>query len=104
MRSGIAAPPPRSLCCPRSSLEHREGASWASNTVFLRLARIGGISERFQVTGAFAKFERSMIQQRVNAGPARPVAVIPFLSSDEVREHHRNLAELGSVLSALRRC
>ena len=62
--------------------------SWASNTVFLRLARIGGISERFQVTGAFAEFERSMIRQRVQCGPARPVAVIPFLSSDEVREHH----------------
>jgi hypothetical protein len=42
--------------------------SWASNTVFLRLARIGGIGERFQVTGAFAEFERSMIRQRVNAG------------------------------------
>ena len=34
----------------------------------------------FQITGAFAEFERSMIRQRVNAGPKRAVERVSSLA------------------------
>jgi DNA invertase Pin-like site-specific DNA recombinase len=61
----------------------------------------------FQVTGAFAEFERSMIRQRVNAGLKRAVAAGKKLGrpriSDSVERRIRNHLKAGAGINTTAR-